>query len=81
MADTIKSSSELKLVQKFYDGDTRTESVPNPVSGLSAADIKEVEAFMISTQVTVGDKTGARFVGYESPARIVEQTRTYLDLK
>ena len=79
MADTIKSSNELKLVANFYDGDTRTITLDNPKGGLSATDIHSLETVMISTQPIVGDKGGAQFTGFGS-AKIFEKTKINVDL-
>ena len=79
MADTITSSKELKLGMDFYDGDTRILTEDNPRGGLSATDIHELEALMISKNILIGDKTGAPFVGFNS-AKIVKKQRLDVDL-
>ena len=79
MADTVTSSRELKLGMKFYDGDTRTLTDDNPRGGLSATDIHDLEAFMISKNILLGDKGGAQFVGFDS-AKIYEKTKIQVDL-
>ena len=79
MADTIKSSAELKLVANFYDGDTRTLTFVNPLADLAASDVKTAEATTKTTQAIIGDKTGAAFVGFGS-AKTVTKTQTDLDL-
>lgn len=79
MADTIKGSNELKLVFGFYDNDTRTVTIENPKSNLTAANIKAVGTLAKNTNPIIGDKGGAHVVGINS-AKIVEKTRTQLDL-
>lgn len=79
MADTVKSSSDLKMVWGFYDGDDRTESLPNPREDLTVADIKAAAAVAITNNAFIGDKTGAALVSLKS-AKKVEVTRTKLDL-
>ena len=49
MADTIKSSNELKLEAGFYDNDTRTITLENPKSNLTKADILAVGNLAAST--------------------------------
>lgn len=79
MADTIKSSNELKMVFGFYDGDTRTHTEENPRSDLGKTHIKELEDVMVTTQPVIGDKGGAQFVGINS-AKVIEKTKIYVDL-
>lgn len=79
MADIVKNTSELKLVAGFYDGDTRTLTLDNPIGSLSAADIHAVETTMKTSQPIIGDKGGANFVGFQK-AEIINRTRTILDL-
>ena len=79
MADTIKSSSELKMVAYFADGDDRTITVSNPIDTLAAADVKAFETVAKNTQGILGDKTGAAFVRINS-AKTFQKTKTDLDL-
>ena len=79
MADTIKSSSELKLVYGFYDSDDRTMTLQNPKSNLTAAQIKAVGTLAATTNPIIGDKAGAACVGIKS-AKTLQKTVTYLDL-
>ena len=80
MADTIKSSNELKLEAGFYDNDTRTITLDNPKTGLTKDDINDELFISAAKNVLVGDKAGAPFVGWKS-AKVVEQTTVNLDLK
>ena len=79
MADKVTSSNELKMVFSFYDNDTRTVSIENPRPDLTAADILEVGTLAKNTNPIIGDKGGARVIGISS-AKVVEKTRTQLDL-
>lgn len=74
MADTIKTTKQLKLLAGFVDGDDRTLSLDNPRAGLSKADITAIDG-----NVLIGDKNGAAFKEWKS-AKIVEQQTTILDL-
>ena len=79
MADTIKSSAELKLGAAFADSDDRTITLQNPKNNLSAADIQAVETIAQTTQAIIGDKKGAAFVNFKS-AVVHETTKMDLDL-
>lgn len=79
MADTISSSRELKLEYRFTDLDTRTTSIPDPINNISKTNIQTLAGVLANTQAFVGDKNNAPFETITS-AKIVEQTRTQLDL-
>lgn len=79
MADTIKSSTELKLEAGFYDNDTRVITLENPRDDLTSDDILAVETLAKNTQPIIGDKGSAAFVKFNS-AKIVDKTITQLDL-
>ena len=79
MADTIKSTSELKMEFGFYDNDTRIVTLENPKPDLTKADILNVANLAASTQPIIGDKGGAAVVGINS-AKICDKTVTQLDL-
>ena len=80
MADTIKTSSELKIETYYSDADTRTITIDNPKDNLTKADIKAVETVGVNTQVLLGDKGGAGFVRFNK-AKTTKTTRTELDLR
>ena len=77
MADTITSSTELKLIAGFVDGDERTITYPNPRSTIGSAQIQALNAS--ASSVLIGDKYGAPFNMFLD-ASIVEKTSTKLDL-
>lgn len=79
MADTVTSSRELKLDYRFTDLDTRTTSIPDPKDNIVKADIQTLAGVLAQTQAFVGDKNNAPFETITS-AKVVEQTRTQLDL-
>lgn len=79
MADTVKSSSELKMVFDFYDGDDRTLTLQNPKSNLTATQIKAVGTLAATSQPIIGDKAGAAVVGIKSAVKKTK-TVTKLDL-
>ena len=77
MADTIKTSKQLKLVAGFIDGDDRTISLDNPRDNITAAEIQAMDS--IAAGVIFGDKADADFRKWKS-AKVVESTVKYLDL-
>lgn len=79
MADTVTSSRELKLDYRFTDLDTRTTSIPDPIDNITKTDIQTLSGVLAQTQAFVGDKNNAPFETITS-AKVVEQTRTQLDL-
>lgn len=70
MADTIYTTEELKIENLFVDGDTRTFTLKNPRTDISKSDIEELNTFMQTNNVIIGDKYGATF------GRIAHATRT-----
>ncbi len=79
MADTLTSSSELKLNYLFADGDTRATSLANPRNNLTAADVQSASSVLQATQAFVGDKNNGAFVRIDS-AIIKQSTKRLLDL-
>lgn len=77
--DTVTSSRELKLDYRFTDLDTRTTSIPDPIDNITKTDIQTLAGVLAQTQAFVGDKNNAPFETITS-AKVVEQTRTQLDL-
>lgn len=77
--DTVKSSSDLKIIWQFADEDTRTQTIPNPKSDLSLADLQAFETSAINSQVIIGDKTGAAVTGIKS-AISIDSTNVILDI-
>lgn len=79
MADTIKSSSELKITWNFADGDTRTQAVKNPKSNLQRADLIALQSSTVNTQPIIGDKSGAAVTGIKT-AFTIDKTNVFLDI-
>ena len=77
MADVTKTSKVLSLVAEFTDGDDRTITVGNPISGISAADINALNE--PAANVLIGDKAQAAFSRFKS-AKVIDHTVTTLDL-
>lgn len=79
MADKVSQTRELRLVAGFYDGDTCTIAIDNPVANVTATQINAVGTTLKNTQAILGDKTGAAFVNFKS-AEVVRKKKTALDL-
>ena len=79
MADIQKSSRELLIECVFHDGDTRTIVLKNPRSDLDSDDIENLEEFMQTNNIIIGDREGADFWKIKR-AVAREMTTTYLDL-
>ena len=79
MADIQKSSRELLIECVFRDGDTRTIVLKNPRSDLEATDIENLEEFIQTNGIIIGDREGAEFWKIKR-AVARETTTTYLDL-
>lgn len=80
MADTVKTTSILKIDNDFVDGDTRSFNLKNPKSGISENDIKNLNQFMQMNGVLVGDKYSATFLRI-SKASVINKTQTTLEIE
>lgn len=77
MAYKVATTSELKMVASFADGDTRTIAIDNPKENITLSQISEVATKAVG--ILTGDKSGAAFVSFSTP-KYVETTNIYLDL-
>lgn len=77
MADTTKTTTQLKIVAGFSDGDERTLSIENPIDNITPAQIKALDS--LASGVLIGDKYGAPFTTFKD-AGIYETTKVELDL-
>lgn len=80
MADTTSNSQELKIETMFVDGDTRTFNVKNPKSNVSQSDIANLNTYMQTNNILIGDKYGGRF-GKITQASTIDKTTVTLDLE
>lgn len=74
MADTIKSTSRLKCDCMFVDGDTRSFNIKNPKDGITTTEIEELNTFMQTNNVIIGDKAGGTFGRISKVTKINEIT-------
>ncbi len=61
MADTISSASTLLIETSFIDGDTRTLSLKNPDDEITTNAITELNNFLKSSNILIGDRNNADF--------------------
>lgn len=80
MADTVKTTSILKIDNDFVDGDTRSFNLKNPKNGISESDITALNQFMQMNGVLVGDKYSATFLRI-SKASVINKTQTTLEIE
>lgn len=79
MADISTNYETLKFEFMFVDGDTRVQTLKNPKSNVTSAEIEELNAFIRANNLIIGDKGGATFGKIKQVKRISGIT-TQLDL-
>lgn len=79
MADTIKTTSTAKIDLYFVDGDTRLITLKNPKSDITTSQIEDLQSFLRTSNVLVGDKVQGTFGKISSVTRVME-TKTRMDL-
>jgi len=79
MADRTKTANELVIECRFLDGDTRTITLRNPRSNVSATEIQNLETFMQTENIIIGDRAESDFLKINKAVKR-ETTTTYLDL-
>lgn len=79
MADIVKTASILNIECVFLDGDTRTITMKNPRSNISSSDIENLETFMQTENIIIGDRDSSDFRKIKKAVKR-ETTTTYLDL-
>lgn len=77
MADTIKTTNDLKVLVGFVDEDDRTITINNPKANLTWNDIASLES--AAANVLIGDKYAAKFSRVKI-AKYVDTTITTLDI-
>ena len=78
MADRTKTESVLNIECVFLDGDTRTITMKNPRSNISSSDIENLETFMQTENIIIGDRDSSDFRKIKKAVKR-ETTTTYLD--
>lgn len=79
MADIVKTASLLNIECVFLDGDTRTITMKNPRGNISSSDIENLETFMQTENIIIGDRDSSDFRKIKKAVKR-ETTTAYLDL-
>ena len=79
MADVIKYSTQLAIECVFIDGDTRTITLKNPRSDISSSEIENLETFMKTENIIIGDRDLSDFRKIKQAVKR-EIATTYMDL-
>ena len=80
MADIVKTASILNIECVFLDGDTRTITLKNPRSNISSSDIENLETFMQTENIIIGDRDSSDFRKIKKAVKR-NTTTSYLDLE
>lgn len=80
MADIIKTASLLNIECVFLDGDTRTITMKNPRDNISSSDIENLETFMQTENIIIGDRDSSDFRKIRKAVKR-NTTTSYLDLE
>lgn len=75
-ADTVSTSSELKIELLFNDTDTRTITLKNPKTTIASSEITALETLMLNSgdSLLISDKTGAQLNRIQTVTRIDTET-------
>lgn len=79
MADIVKIATNLSIECVFLDGDTRTITLKNPRANISSSDIENLETFMKTENIILGDRDSSDFRKIKQAVRR-KTTTTYIDL-
>ena len=77
MADIVRQTSNLTLVLEFKDEDDRTITLDNPKASVTAANVLDVEDYLKTNDVFVGDKAGAEFRRIKSAKKVTNVSTIY----
>lgn len=78
MADVVSRSSNIKFKFYFVDGDTRTHTLKNPKGNITTSEIEDLQTFMRTNNVLLGDKVQGTFGKIEEVVKTTER-KVYLD--
>lgn len=79
--DTLTAFNNLQLDMFFVDGDTRAVTIKNPNTAdeTLSTKISELNTFIQTNNLLIGDKTGATF-GRIRQGKLIRGTKRQLDL-
>ena len=72
---TVTTESTLKIHCAFVDGDTRTITLKNPRSDLTSEDFQNLNTFILTNSLLIGDQTGAIFAAIQKAVKGSTTTR------
>jgi len=78
MADITTTSETLKFEFLYVDGDTNTLTLKNPKRNINTSDIEDLQTFMRTNNIVVGDRDGGTFGRIDGVTRVTEY-KTSLD--
>ena len=78
MADVVTNSSTIKFKFYFVDGDTRTNTLKNPKGTITTSEIENLQTFMRTNNILLGDKVQGTFGKIEEVVKTTER-KLYLD--
>lgn len=78
MADISYQTETLKFDLLFVDGDTRALTLKNPKRTISSSEIDDLQTFMRTNNIVVGDREGGTFGRIDAVTRVTER-KTELD--
>lgn len=67
---TTSTTNNCNIGLAFFDGDTRTLTIPNPKSDLDKEDITDLETVIKTDNLILGDKANAGFSKITSAKKI-----------
>ena len=76
---TTSTEVTLKIHCGFVDGDTRTITMKNPRSDITTEEITDLNSFIRTNNLLIGDETGAIFANIQKVTKGTTTTRK-LDL-
>lgn len=75
--DVTTITKELKIDTFYVDGDTRVITLKNPKTTITDSEIEELETFIQTNNLLVGDKNGATFGRITTVDRVTTTTTDY----
>lgn len=79
MADSYSIAQTVKFDFKFVDGDTRTLTMKNPKAEITTSEITDLQNFMQTNNIIIGDKAQGTFGRIDAVTKITEN-KLHLDL-
>lgn len=72
----VTTENTLKIHCAFVDGDTRTITLKNPRSNLESEDFENLNTYILTNNLLIGDETGAAFAAIQKAVKGTTTTRT-----